>query len=706
MRVTTPNGAAESAIAISPADPDKVVAGTNGPGSGQKMWYSSNGGTSWSGPVSLPSGSCCDPTVGWSTDGAIAYTADLSGCGAGGCAVRFFRSTNFGQSWTKTVDLATTGSDKEYMHVDNHATSPHKDNVYVAWHTGNVQKFRRSTDMGLTFGSTLTLDGSNRGIGSDITSDAAGSVYFFYPSFNLQQIRVVKSTDGGATFAAPRTVANTNAEFDFPIPAMETRAAFIYNAADTDRSGGPFNNSVYVAWLDTSGPESGTPANNHSRIQVGYSRDGGNTWAVSTPHPTADINSVDRFNHWLSVDDQGRVHVIFYDTRHSQNRTGVDLYYTSSSDGGVSWSTAQRISAVTSPNINDSFEWGDYNGMDLVLDNIISIYTDNRDETGGSAQSIDVYAAAGFTGGGGENQPPAADFTFTTSGLTANFTDASTDSDGTIASRSWNFGDGTTSTATNPSKTYAAAGTYNVTLTVTDDDGATDSETRPVTVSAGGGDTLTNGVPVPNLSGATGSERRWTMAVPADASNLQFNIAGGSGDADLYVEFGSAPTTTSYDCRPYLNGNNETCTFATPQAGTWHVMLRGYSAYSGVTLTGSYGTGGGASFFENTTDYAINDNATIESPIAVSGRSGNAPSNLQVGVTIYHTYRGDLRVDLVAPDGSVYTLHNRSGGSADNLIGTYTVNASSEPANGSWKLRVNDNANQDTGTLDTWSLQF
>jgi hypothetical protein len=112
------------------------------------------------------------------------------------------------------------------------------------------------------------------------------------------------------------------------------------------------------------------------------------------------------------------------------------------------------------------------------------------------------------------------------------------------------------------------------------------------------------------------------------------------------------------------------------------------------------------SFFENQTDYAINDNATIESPIAVSGRSGNAPSTLRVGVTIYHTYIGDLKVDLIAPDGSVYVLHNRSGGSADNIITTYTVNASSEVANGTWKLRVNDNANADTGRLDKWSLQF
>jgi PKD repeat protein len=85
---------------------------------------------------------------------------------------------------------------------------------------------------------------------------------------------------------------------------------------------------------------------------------------------------------------------------------------------------------------------------------------------------------------GGGNIPPTADFTFTTTDLTADFTDASSDADGTIVGWDWDFGDGNTSTAQNPSHTYAAAGTYNVTLTVTDNDSATDSVTKPVTVTA------------------------------------------------------------------------------------------------------------------------------------------------------------------------------------------------------------------------------
>ncbi|MEU3406654.1 S8 family peptidase [Streptomyces sp. NPDC006670] len=110
--------------------------------------------------------------------------------------------------------------------------------------------------------------------------------------------------------------------------------------------------------------------------------------------------------------------------------------------------------------------------------------------------------------------------------------------------------------------------------------------------------------------------------------------------------------------------------------------------------------------FENTADYAVNDNATVESPITVSGVTGNAPATLGVSVDIKHTYIGDLKVDLVAPDGTLYNLHNRTGGSADDIVKTVTVNASSEVANGVWKLRVSDNAAADTGKIDSWALQF
>ncbi|KUO05720.1 M4 family metallopeptidase [Streptomyces sp. DSM 15324] len=133
------------------------------------------------------------------------------------------------------------------------------------------------------------------------------------------------------------------------------------------------------------------------------------------------------------------------------------------------------------------------------------------------------------------------------------------------------------------------------------------------------------------------------------------------------------------------------------------------NAWAGVAV-GSRpgGGGGGGTSFENTTDVPIPDNgAAVTSSITVSGRTGNAPSNLQVGVDIVHTYIGDLQVQLIAPDGSAYTLKAYgTGGSSDNINTTYTVNASSEVANGVWQLRVQDNAAADTGYINSWKLTF
>ncbi|WP_189552385.1 S8 family peptidase [Streptomyces lavendofoliae] len=113
------------------------------------------------------------------------------------------------------------------------------------------------------------------------------------------------------------------------------------------------------------------------------------------------------------------------------------------------------------------------------------------------------------------------------------------------------------------------------------------------------------------------------------------------------------------------------------------------------------------SYFENTTDVAIADNATVESPLTVSGVTGNAPATLKVGVDIVHTYRGDLVVSLVAPDGTVYPLEDfADNDGTDNVGKTYTVDASAEVANGTWKLRVRDIATQDTGRINAWNLTF
>ena len=154
---------------------------------------------------------------------------------------------------------------------------------------------------------------------------------------------------------------------------------------------------------------------------------------------------------------------------------------------------------------------------------------------------------------------------------------------------------GSTSTLT---LTAAASATTSTSMfTVKGAAGATShTASGSLSVSTGGGGgsgttVLTNNVPVGNLSGATSSNANFSIAVPPGQTSLTITIAGGTGDVDLYVKAGALPTLTTYDCRPYVTGNNETCSFTNPAAGTWNIVLDGYATYAGVTLTASYAGG-------------------------------------------------------------------------------------------------------------------
>jgi secreted trypsin-like serine protease len=153
----------------------------------------------------------------------------------------------------------------------------------------------------------------------------------------------------------------------------------------------------------------------------------------------------------------------------------------------------------------------------------------------------------------------------------------------------------------------------------------------------------------------------------------------------------------------------------TTTAGTTEICGRGPSIYMDSSTHRNWinGVVGGGdpqppgNYFENGTDVGIPDLGTAESPITVTGVSGNAPSALRVGLTIRHTWRGDLVLWLVAPDGSTYLLEDfPNGDGGDDVAKTYTVDASSEVAAGRWRLRVQDVARGDVGRIDIWSLQF
>ncbi len=567
VRITSPNGAAESAIKVNPVNTDLVVAGSNGPGTGQQMHYSTNGGDTWNSSAALPGGgTCCDPTVDWSSDGSFAYTATLGNCGGAGCQIWFYRSSNGGQTWndlsgTNSRRTLSSGSanDKEFIHVDKHGSSPFKDNIYATWHSNNVMQFARSTDSGNTWSAQSFSSASDQqGIGSDITTDKNGHVYYFWPAFNSRRILLRKSTDGGASFGSVIETSPSEASFAFPVPSMETREVFVYVSADADLSNGPFGGSLYAAWTDSTSATSSSASANHARIQVAYSRNGGSTWTVTTPHETADANNVDRWHQWLAVGADGKVHVVFYDTRRASNRASVDLFYSFSDDGAQTWSTPSRVTAQQSPNIGDSFEFGDYNGLDIVMSDLIAVFTDNRNEGGGGGESVDVYAAGIPVSGGGGNTPPQVQITSPASGSSVPdgtsiaFAGTATDAeDGNLASSlAWNSNlDGAIGSGASFSSTLSA-GTHTVTAAVTDSGGLQGSAQITVTVTGGGGCTGSGGLDE-SFEGGAGSWTTgglWHLTANSNCASPGYSSAVG---AMYYGQDGSC----NYDTGSATSGN-------------------------------------------------------------------------------------------------------------------------------------------------------
>ncbi|WP_338847114.1 proprotein convertase P-domain-containing protein [Massilia sp. W12] len=207
-----------------------------------------------------------------------------------------------------------------------------------------------------------------------------------------------------------------------------------------------------------------------------------------------------------------------------------------------------------------------------------------------------------------------------------------------------------------------------------------------------------------NLSGAKGGEVFFALDLASAPANLRFTTSGGTGDLDMYVRYGSLPGMNQADCKAQSVGNAESCVIATPKAGRYYVMLRGNDAYAGASLLAA--ASATARSFENKTRFDIPDKNTagINSPVSVplSGAAGN----LTVDVDIVHTYVGDLIVELIAPNGKVFSLQRHSGGSTDNLNKTFSVNAGTVNASGTWKLHVVDAARVDVGYLKSWKLNF
>jgi BNR/Asp-box repeat protein len=394
----------ESFIAQDSFHPQFLIAAANNvlKSGHQRQFYSSDGGATWHRtelPLAPGMAMQCDPALAFATDGtAWAATLSIDRLHTT-MQIQVFKSIDHGATWSFVSTLSTGRSnDKELMWIDVSPTSPFKDNIYVAWDVpSNGMRFSRSTDKGQTWLSELVLS-TDVAIGCHLTSGPSGELYVAWPDMQSREIRLRKSTDGGATFAPTQVIATTHSSYEVSIPAMCQRNALIYVSLGVDRSGGPRHGSVYATWTDLEGPGENPGCINmssplHSRIYISASLDG-NRWSAPHQihlHPDSPP-SADQFNQWMDVDQTGTIHVIFYDTRDDLTRRKTHLYYIASADGGTTWSDEMKVSSEPSDETvtgaDGGNQYGDYNGLVAYHGIAFPSWTDRRSSNAFTAEQI------------------------------------------------------------------------------------------------------------------------------------------------------------------------------------------------------------------------------------------------------------------------------------------------------------------------------
>ena len=395
---TTPRS--ESDIRLNYGDPTKIVAASNSisAAGNQAQFFSSDSGATWNqSTLPLVGGDNfhSDPAVDWTSDGtAWALTLGIS---ATGNALRSYNSTDGGATWTleATPSGAQTAVDREIIWVDHSPTSLFKDQVYATWHNG-VPAFvaTRTAGGGGAWQAPVQISGGEQtgpAIGNDIKTNSVGDVFAFYPDGDgSHKLRVVKSTDGGATFGAHVDFATIIASTrKLSIPADTGRMARVFISGGVYRT--VAKDHVYAVWPDLSGepgctsglgPGASVASTCKTRIWFTRSTDGGATWEA--PRKLFDQPSLnDQFYSHLIVDEtDGKLVVIYYDTVNDPGRIKSDVWMQTSSDDGVTWSVPVQMTSAetdeTAASADSGNQYGDYIGLTGNAGSFFACWTDRR----------------------------------------------------------------------------------------------------------------------------------------------------------------------------------------------------------------------------------------------------------------------------------------------------------------------------------------
>ena len=256
-----------------------------------------------------------------------------------------YKSTDGGATWSEPVTVINGVSgvfeDKELIACDR-SVGPYTNNLYVAWaRFYNTQiLISRSTDGGNSFVGPVTVSDYN-GVQWPVPAVGPNSeVYVAWVHYSPGSIRLDISTDGGQNFGSDITIQNTTFVSGYINGSI---MVFSFPALDVDITGGPNNGHMYVAYMDDA------PGFTDTDIFFTRSTDGGSTWSQKIRiNDDPQNNGCDQFHPWLMVAPDGSIIVVFLDRRLDSGNLLMDLYLTTSTDGGTTWSTNERITTVSS----------------------------------------------------------------------------------------------------------------------------------------------------------------------------------------------------------------------------------------------------------------------------------------------------------------------------------------------------------------------
>ncbi len=382
----------EVSIALDRFDPKRVLVAAMNLHEGGLLTMSSNdAGKTWSSallPLAAGATLHADPMVAFDSAGRAYLAVIPVAQGNTSLGIELSRSDDGGRSWSPPVRIskATDRDDKLALGVDDGPDSRYRDRIHVAWKwpSGGIF-YSFSEDRGAHFTRPRLIEVA-RASGLDLAVTSDGEVYLAASDGVDRVMRVMRSPDGGASFLPSVAVALVRAQWYTSQPSHCRRQSLVHASITVDRSNGPHRGMVYLTWADYAAgtyagscPDACNPTTScDTEVYVTRSSDDGRTWSLPTSFPDPQRGR-DRYFQWSRVDPStGALYVAYKESGIAEHRIETDVFLSRSTDGGLTWSPALRLSSASSDASGSSFQYGDYQGLAVAQGEVFAAWSDYR----------------------------------------------------------------------------------------------------------------------------------------------------------------------------------------------------------------------------------------------------------------------------------------------------------------------------------------